>query len=76
MEDKYSYTEEQVTEWMEVAKELIMKAGDMIKNSIGKAKDVSDKTQFTGEGNSSLILTETDQAVEKMLISGLKVRIE
>ena len=73
MDEKYEYSEEQLTDWMQVAEELILEAGKMIKNSIGKAKDVSDKTQFTGEGHSSLILTETDQAVEKMLIAGMKV---
>jgi myo-inositol-1(or 4)-monophosphatase len=69
--EEYKYTDQDVEQWMKAAKELVIVGGELIKDNIGKAKDLSDKSQFSGEGHSTCVLTETDIAVEKLITKGL-----
>lgn len=71
--EKYEYTDADLDAFMSVATKLIHEAGTMIKAAIGtqdKAVDLKDAD--CSEGNASSVLTETDTAVEKHLIDGLK----
>ena len=73
----YNYGESDIDSFMEEAKKLVKIAGDMIQSAIGKTKPISQvslKYFNTTEGNASAVLTETDQAVEKLIIEGLHQR--
>ena len=65
-EEKYSYTDEDVTRFMEVAIKLVKEAGVIITEAIASQKVVTQKESFDekekaerSEGNASSILTET-----------------
>eukprot|EP00095_Tigriopus_kingsejongensis_P004136 maker-scaffold4015_size6909-snap-gene-0.5 protein:Tk04136 transcript:maker-scaffold4015_size6909-snap-gene-0.5-mRNA-1 annotation:"inositol monophosphatase" len=57
--------------FMSVALKLVHEAGQMIVQALDDRNTVDDKTANALEGHSSSILTDTDTAVEKLLISGL-----
>ena len=65
-DEKYSYTDEDVTGFMEVAIKLVKEAGDIIVDAIARQKVVTQKESLDekekaekSEGNASSILTET-----------------
>ena len=65
-EEKYDYTGEDVTRFMELAVKLVKEAGEIITNAIVRQKVVTQKESLDetekaekSEGNSSSILTET-----------------
>ena len=71
----YPYSETDLDIFMEEAKKLVIKAAEIIKSGIGKTKAISQvdlKGFNVSEGNASAVLTETDVAVEKLIIDGLK----
>ena len=68
--EEYKYTDQDVQSWMEAAEKLVLEAGELIKQNLGRAPNLEDKS--FGEGHSSAVLTETDLAVEKLLRDGLK----
>ena len=74
-EGMYPNSEADLDMFMEEAKKLVIKAAEIIKSGIGKTKAISqvDLKDFNvSEGNASAVLTETDVAVEKLIIDGLK----
>ena len=74
-EGGYPYSESDLDMFMEEAKKLVIKAAEIIKSGIGKTKAISqvDLKDFNvSEGNASAVLTETDVAVEKLIIDGLR----
>jgi myo-inositol-1(or 4)-monophosphatase len=70
--EKYEYTDFDVDRFMSAALTLVEEAGQMIVAAIGKQKRVENKEANAHQGNSSTVLTETDTAVEELIISGLK----
>ena len=70
-EEEYQYTMEDLDKFMAGAVKLVHEAGEMISAALGKQKAVNMKEGGGVEGNASSVLTETDTAVEKHLVSGL-----
>ena len=70
-EELYNYTDSDLDRFMEMALSLVEKADELIKANITKAKALPIKSPDVNEGHSSHVLTETDQAVEDLLIKGL-----
>ena len=68
--EEYKYTDQDVQTWMTACEKLVLEAGELIKENLGRAPNLEDKSY--GEGHSSAVLTETDLAVEKLLRDGLK----
>ncbi len=68
----YEYTSEDIELWLATAKDLVLQAGELIKDNLGIAANLKDKELNKGEGHSSEVLTETDIAVEKLLRDGLQ----
>ena len=65
-EEKYSYTDEDVTRFMDIAIKLVKEAGEIITEAITRQKAVTQKESMDekekaekSEGNASSILTET-----------------
>ena len=74
-EGMYTYAESDLDMFMKEAKKLVIKAAEIIKSGIGKTKAISQidlKGFNVSEGNASAVLTETDVAVEKLIIDGLE----
>ena len=74
-DELYSYSESDLDKFMSEAKTLVEAAGKLIQSGIGKTKNISNVTlkDFNvSEGNASAVLTETDVAVEKLIVDGLK----
>ncbi len=71
---QYPLCDSDLDQFLSVALKLSGEVGDMIRDAIGKQQRVSVEHKtggtFTGEGMSSSVLTETDTAVEKHLVSG------
>lgn len=62
----FEVTEENIQEFFDVALKLVQEAGVIVLNAIGSEKVVSTKSMETD------VVTQTDQAVEKMLFDGLR----
>ena len=74
-EEIYNISESDLNTFMSEAKKLVEAGGELIKSGIGKTKTASQVTlkDFNvSEGNASAVLTETDLAVEKLIVDGLK----
>ena len=61
-----TYQEEDIKRFYEIALELVIKAGNVVKEAIEKEKKISVKSKPCD------LVTETDKAVEKLLVEGLK----
>ena len=73
--DLYTFSDSDLDKFMNEAKTLVIAAGDLIKSGVGKTKAISqvDLKDFNvSEGNASAVLTETDLAVENLIVDGLK----
>ena len=71
----YNYEESDLETFMTEAKKLVEQAAVLIQSAIGKTKAISEvslKDFNSSEGHGSQVLTETDQAVEKLIIEGLQ----
>ncbi len=69
-----TYTDDDIFNFTLVAVGLVKEAGEMIRKAISDPKSVTMKEpdeKESREGNSSSVLTETDQAVEKHIVYGL-----
>ena len=70
----YDYTKKDLEVFMSVAKKLAAEAGDMIAATAGKQQRgaAAHKTgeKYCAEETNSLVVTETDAAVEKHLVRG------
>ena len=80
-EEKYSYTDEDVTRFMEVAIKLVKEAGEIITDAIARQKVVTQKESLDekgkaekSEGNASSILTETGTPRLQLLLSHTKLQ--
>ena len=74
-QEVYEFSESDLDRFMCEAKTLVVAAAELIKDGIGKTKAISqvDLKEFNvTEGNASAVLTETDIAVEKLIVDGLK----
>ena len=74
-DELYSFSESDLDRFMSEAKTLVIAAGELIKSGIGKTKAISQvelKDFNVSEGNASAVLTETDLAVENLIVEGLK----
>ena len=74
-DEVYEFSESDLDRFMSEAKTLVIAAAELIKDGIGKTKAISqvDLKEFNvSEGNASAVLTETDIAVEKVIVDGLK----
>ena len=61
------FNDEEITLFYQAALELVEKAGDLVKEAIeDRDKKISEKLSPTD------LVTETDQAVENLLVTGLK----
>ena len=61
------FKDEEITLFYQAALELVEKAGDLVKEAIeDRDKKISEKLSPTD------LVTETDQAVENLLVTGLK----
>ena len=60
------YQEEDIKRFYEIALELVTKAGNVVNEAIEKEKKISVKSKPCD------LVTETDKAVEKLLVEGLK----
>ena len=73
-DELYTFSESDLDKFMSEAKTLVIAAAELIKSGIGKTKAISqvDLKDFNvSEGNASAVLTETDLAVENMIVEGL-----
>ena len=82
VEEKYSYTDEDVTRFMEVAIKLVKEAGEIITDAIARQKVVTQKESLDekekaekSEGNSSSILTETGTQRLELLLLHTKLQV-
>jgi len=74
MADKYEYTEEDLDNFMAKAVAIVHEAGELIKDGLGnvKVKSTAVTKEFNaGEGLAAEVLTETDGAVEKLIVDKL-----
>ena len=75
MADKYEYTDEDLDNFLAKAVAIVRdEAGQLIKDGIGnvKVKSTAVNKEFNaGEGLAAEVLTETDGAVEKLIIDKL-----
>ena len=74
MADKYEYTEEDLENFMAKAVAIVHEAGELIKDGLGnvKVKSTAVTKEFNaGEGLAAEVLTETDGAVEKLIVDKL-----
>jgi len=72
-EPSYVYTDEDIDRFMEVAMRLVNEAGTMITTAIDRTVCIEIKDGMVGaDGHAASVLTETDGAVEKHLVQGLK----
>ena len=61
------FNDKEITLFYQAALELVEKAGDLVKEAIeDRDKKISEKLSPTD------LVTETDQAVENLLVTGLK----
>ena len=73
-ESAYKFDDADLDRFLSSALDLVREAGEMIRSAIGNTKTVDLKDEQNREGNASSVLTETDTAVEKHLVDGLKKR--
>jgi len=71
------YSEDDLTRYLEVATRMAEEAGKMIAKAINEPvpeaeKGVTLKDSSCAEGNASSVLTETDSAVEKLIVEGIR----
>ena len=64
---QFEYTEEDLTNFLRIAVQLVEVAGQRVREAIDdRAKVISEKLSPTD------LVTETDKAVEKLLVDGLR----
>lgn len=70
----WTFTDDQIEEFLAEAVKLVKEAGEMIVEAMEKQKNVEIdvKEANVKEGNASAILTETDMKVEQHIIKGLR----
>ena len=59
-------SEEQLDKYYSVILDLVAKAGETVRDAIEREKNVDEKTSSVD------LVTETDRAVEKLIVEGLK----
>lgn len=75
-EDEYEYNSADLDAFLTLATKLAKEAGTMISDAMEKGRQTSVATKtgvgVSGEGTGSSVLTETDLAVEKHIVSGIR----
>ena len=69
-EELYKYTEDDLDQMMRNCLKIVKEAGQMIINAMGSSKVVIKDFNLT-DGHAGAVLTETDGAVEKLLVDEL-----